>query len=97
MPTCGTSHVTAIFALAISVLAFVVSLFAAFINAEKLRLDLYNRRFEVYTKTMRLFHALLNLERSYKDGSFSELRDAFIISWRESQFLFDRHQAFSSC
>ncbi|HTV28230.1 MAG TPA: hypothetical protein VMF32_10660 [Xanthobacteraceae bacterium] len=82
--------ITATFALFISVLALLVSSFAAFINAEKLRLDLYNRRFEVYTKTIRLFHALLNLEQSYKDGSFAELRDTFIISWRESQFLFDR-------
>ncbi len=89
MPTCWAPHVTVIFALIISGLALLASFFALVVNAEKLRLDLYNRRFDVFTKTIRVYHALLDLERSYRDGSFTELQNTFIISWRESQFLFD--------
>lgn len=60
-------------------------------NQEKLRLDLYNRRFDIYAKTLNFYHALLEYDASKKASTFSSLHNEFIKSQREAQFLFDRN------
>jgi hypothetical protein len=59
-------------------------------NKEKLRLDLYNRRFDIYAKTVSFYQALLDFDALNKAGIFSRLHKEFITAQRESQFLFDR-------
>lgn len=53
------------------------------------RLDLYDRRFAIYEKTL-AFKLLLDNsdEKSIKTAEFVEVRRAFIKSMREAQFLF---------
>jgi hypothetical protein len=85
-------------------LAFAVSLASLFIAAsafwtsrEKLRLDLYNRRFDVYSRALDYAHSLddwipTDAERashSLQDSADLErTKRAFIKASRESQFLF---------
>lgn len=59
-------------------------------NKEKLRLDLYNRRFDIYAKTLSFYQALLNFDASKKAGSFSPLHKEFITAKQESKFLFHK-------
>jgi hypothetical protein len=60
------------------------------INEGKLRLDLYNKRFEVYSRTLDFYHALLDYGGSDADNKhFKALHNLFIKSYRESQFLFE--------
>ena len=69
----------------IAFFAVIISLYAAYINEQKLRLDLYNRRFEVYSRTIDFYQALQKWERS-KDNELVELK--FIKAFLESRFLF---------
>jgi hypothetical protein len=73
----------------------VVTIFLAYIayqqwktNQEKLRLDLYNRRFEVYSNTITFFQFLSELPPGERSDEFKKVHRAFIRSSRESQFLF---------
>ena len=60
------------------------------INEGKLRLDLYNKRFEVYSRTLDFYHALLNYGgTNEKKEVFIAVHNLFIKSYRESQFLFE--------
>jgi len=63
-----------------------------FVNRSKLRLDLYNRRFEIYSKTLAFFQRVQNYDpskASKDDGiKYNLLEIDFIKSHRESQFLF---------
>lgn len=59
-------------------------------NRHKLRLDLYNRRFEVYTNTISFFQALLDLKEGEPDENFTKAHRSFIRSCKESQFLFGK-------
>ena len=52
------------------------------INAEKLKLDLYNKRFEIYTDAIRFYQELISREVSYDTHS------RFINSKEASYFLF---------
>jgi hypothetical protein len=63
-----------------------------FVNRSKLRLDLYNRRFEIYSKTLDFFQMVLYYDplKAIDDDRIKyKLRELdFIKSHRESQFLF---------
>ncbi|GAC1667509.1 MAG: hypothetical protein NVS9B4_23360 [Candidatus Acidiferrum sp.] len=72
-----------------------VSVFVAWVacrqlklGRDKLRLDLYERRFAVYERTLAFYHALIGSAESLQSESFSQLHKDFIKSYRESQFLF---------
>ena len=54
----------------------------------KLRLDLYDRRFAIYSKTLTFFHALGEPDR-YASDSFKATHREFIKAVKESKFLFD--------
>jgi hypothetical protein len=62
------------------------------VNNRKLRLDLYNRRFDIYSKSVNFYQALLRIPS--KDGTQSErdcfnvTKNEFIKARLESQFLF---------
>lgn len=59
------------------------------IGRDKLRLDLYQRRFTVYERTLSLYHYLYGTKEALQSKDFSESLKYFITSYRESQFLFD--------
>jgi hypothetical protein len=71
---------------AVSILAFVVASFALWVSAEKLRLDLYNKRFDIYLRTLKFCGALFRTGK--EDGMFAALQADFMIASRESKFLF---------
>lgn len=56
---------------------------------EKLRLDLYNKRFAIYESALNFYQQLEGYELSEKKA-FSSVHRAFIKCMRESKFLFDR-------
>jgi hypothetical protein len=72
------------------------------VNARKLRLDLYNRRFEIYSKSLNYYQKVLFIPNHPKDDAtaeenaaaqgawdqFNVLQKEFIKAFRESQFLF---------
>lgn len=58
-------------------------------NHDKLRLELYQRRFAVYEATLTYFHALSGDSESIGGDSFKAIQRTFIRGYRESQFLFD--------
>jgi hypothetical protein len=69
----------------------------AWMSREKLRLDLYNRRFNVYSQTLDFYHALLEWKPTELEKAETSLRDspelrttqrAFIKASREAGFLF---------
>jgi hypothetical protein len=72
----------------ISFCALLTALFSLFISGEKLSLDLYNRRFDIYVRTIRFYHALLKYNGGIEDGTFATLRADFILASREAKFLF---------
>lgn len=59
----------------------------AAVSREKLRLDLYNKRFEVYETTLSFYQAISSYDGS-KDETFKSTHRAFIKAMKESQFLF---------
>ncbi|MHB8174388.1 MAG: hypothetical protein ACYDFU_08035 [Nitrospirota bacterium] len=59
-----------------------------FIFREKLRFDLYNRRFEIYSKTLDFYQTYLRHSSESKDVLDLKQKN-FIISCRESLFLFE--------
>lgn len=72
----------------ISLAAFAVAWFSLIINEEKFRLDLYNKRFDIYLRTVKFYQALMRLQESKEAGIFDALQVGFIIATRESKFLF---------
>lgn len=56
---------------------------------KKLRLDLYNRRFDVYTNTVRFQNKLQTADLNNDKVEFDESRNKFWASMMESRFLFD--------
>lgn len=71
-----------------SFLALVVAFFSLAVSAEKFRLDLYNKRFDIYVRTVKFYQALMRSKETKEDGTFSALQGDFILASRESQFLF---------
>ncbi len=72
----------------ISLVALIVAAFSFFVASERFRLDLYNKRFDIYMRTVRFYQALITSKRDNEDEAFSALRKDFILASRESQFLF---------
>lgn len=58
------------------------------ISKEKLRLDLYEKRFAVYENSLAFYQVLIGGKKLISSGSFPVLQNNFIKSYRESQFLF---------
>jgi hypothetical protein len=56
-------------------------------NKEKLRLDLYDKRFAVYENTLALYRMLMS-ETLLTEKEKIDIQSNFIKSYRESQFLF---------
>jgi hypothetical protein len=75
----ATSIVTA----AIAVIVAIIAYQQWRVNREKLRLDLYNRRFDIYLRCLNLHEQLIG------HGSPDEnLLDPFFRAFRESRFMF---------
>jgi hypothetical protein len=73
----------------------IIALFIAWRQASiakaKLRLDLYNKRFDIYTNAVKLLHVTEALEHNKPiSEKFDETYRRFIISFRESKFLFNK-------
>jgi hypothetical protein len=77
----------AVLTILISLAAFVVALFSLVVTEEKFRLDLYNKRFDIYVRTVRFYQALFKADRDTE--AFADLQNSFILASREAQFLFD--------
>jgi hypothetical protein len=77
----------AVLTVLISLAAFVVALFSLVVNEEKFRLDLYNKRFDIYVRAVRFYQALFKADRDTE--AFADLYNSFILASREAQFLFD--------
>ena len=75
-------------AIIISFVALVVAAFSFFVTSERFRLDLYNKRFDIYVRTVRFYQVLIASKRDDEDETFAALRKDFILAVRESQFLF---------
>ncbi len=84
--------------LVISVVSILFAGAAWWISREKLRLDLYNRRFDIYSRALDLLHALETWNPTTSEINAHSLQDspdlakalkAFTKASRESQFLFD--------
>lgn len=85
------------------VIALASAVFAGFAwwtTKQELRLNLYNKRFEVYSRTLDMFHAIEGWEptpaeksaTSLEDSSgFFETQKAFIKASREAGFLFGKN------
>lgn len=58
------------------------------IELERIRLSLYNRRFEVYARTIRFVLLILEDNETFAEQRSKETREDFIIAYRESRFLF---------
>jgi hypothetical protein len=71
----------------ISVTAVIIAAFSLFVTSERFRLDLYNKRFEIYLRTVKFYQALMKSEEGDEDR-FRALQTDFIIASREAQFLF---------
>jgi hypothetical protein len=85
------------FAFAISLASLLVAAGAFWTSREKLRLDLYNRRFDVYSRMLDYVHALDDWNPTDAERASHSLQDsadldrtkrAFIKATREAQFLF---------
>ena len=85
-------------ALLISVVSLSVAGAAWWTNREKLRLDLYNRRFDIYSHTLDFVHAIELWQPTESEKASASLQDslemqriqkAFVKASREAQFLFD--------
>lgn len=81
--------ISACVAVTSAAVTFWMAIFTRRTTVEKIRLDLYDRRFAIYETTL-AFRLLLDssTKESVKTEEFIEARRAFIKSMRESQFLF---------
>lgn len=59
-------------------------------NSEKLRLDLYERRFHIYEATLNFYQSLMGTNDQLNSPEFQNHHRDFIKSCRESRFLFDK-------
>jgi hypothetical protein len=76
-------------AVLVSIVTACILLYAAYINDEKIRLNLYNKRFEVYSVTIDFYQALSDLKYDQElPTNFNNMHLKFIKSCLESHFLF---------
>jgi len=97
---CDSTNMVSWLALAVSVGSLSFTGLGSWLNREKLRLDLYNRRFDIYSHTLDLLHALESWNPTAAEKGAHSLQDspdldkalkAFTKASRESQFLFADH------
>lgn len=74
------------FAIFIASLAMIISFFSHRVAKQKLRLDLHNKRFDVYCRILN--YANLFLTEQMQKIQDSDIRYNFILAFRESKFLF---------
>jgi hypothetical protein len=72
----------------VSLVALAISIFSLLVASERFRLDLYNKRFDIYMRTVKFYQALMRSKEAKDDGIFAKLQADFIIASRESKFLF---------
>lgn len=77
-------------AVLVSAIAACVAAYAAHISNEKFRLDLYNKRFDIYSVALEFFNALTIFDPSKDAKDFMLLHNRFIKSREESWFLFGK-------
>ena len=73
------------------VISFAVGLIAYWqyrLASKKLKLDLYNRRFDVFVACLNFYQALIGSDITEKRAEFDAKHLAFIKAFREAQFLF---------
>jgi len=94
---CDLSSVVPWLSSAVSLISVFFTAAVWWVSREKLRLDLYNRRFKVYSRTLDLFHILETWSPTTLEAASTSLQDspelssaqrAFTKASRESQFLF---------
>jgi hypothetical protein len=95
---CDLTNLVPWLALLVSLAAALFTGLASWISAEKLRLDLYDRRFDIYSRTLNLRFALDVWNPTSPEKASASLQGspeldeavkAFTKASRESQFLFD--------
>jgi hypothetical protein len=78
-----------VFTTLISLLALTVAGFSLVVASERFRLDLYNKRYDIYVRTVKFYWVLVRSEEAAAQlGNFEQLRSDFILASRESLFLF---------
>lgn len=78
--------VIAVTPIIISITVAIVGFFQYRINRQKFRLDLYNRRFAVYSKTLQYLQSHYNSKEQEENKAIC--KNEFIHFYRESLFLF---------
>jgi hypothetical protein len=71
-----------------SFLAFLVAVFSLAVSTERFRLDLYNKRFDIYARTVKFYQALMGKE-SDPSIEFTVRQTDFILACREAKFMFE--------
>ncbi|WP_105199497.1 hypothetical protein [Pseudoalteromonas sp. T1lg10] len=74
-----------VFAIILALVLAYVAYQQMVINRDKLRLDLYNKRFDVYTTTLKFYQELIS------DGVSSETHKSFIEQKEAAKFLFSQN------
>jgi hypothetical protein len=83
-------YLIAITPICIAAFVALIACWQSRINRNKLRLELYNRRFDVYSKALEFFIFLLSYDPNIVSKDLCKsLHKDFIKAFRESQFLFD--------
>ena len=95
-PTCPPD-VTSLLGYFVKFAPVVISLLVAWIafrqwrlNEEKLRSDMYAKRFSVYENTLRFYYALMWDTDKTPVEELISVQVKFLTSWRESAFLFSK-------
>jgi hypothetical protein len=83
------AFLVAIASVCVGALAVWVALRQSKTSRQKLRLDLYDKRFAVFERTLAFYSALLGSAESLQSDAFESLFREFIRAHNESQFLFD--------
>lgn len=79
--------VTAVATTSVAIYVALISKRQLLTNQEKLRLDLYNRRFEIYTRVLDFYQAIVMWEGSPEQIG---LQYPFLKAYREARFLFPK-------
>jgi hypothetical protein len=83
---CDLNNAIPLIALVTSIVSVVIALAALMISREKLRMDLYNRRFEIFRAAVNLRN--LHCEEWTRSDAQLEVRSAFFRALEEAGFLF---------
>lgn len=85
------ANLIAMFSLLVALLASEIALRQAYINREKLRLDLYDKRFKVYTNVLNIYQQLIKyIPSTESQDKLESIHIDFIMTLHESTFLFDK-------